>query len=41
MLKFKNMYTFEERKLESERIKAKYPDRVPGNIYVYICIIKK
>ncbi len=31
-MKFKNEHTFEERKAESDRVRSKYPDRVPGNI---------
>lgn len=30
-MKFKAEHTFEERKAESERVRNKYPDRVPGN----------
>lgn len=26
---FKNSYSLEERKLESDRIRSKYPDRIP------------
>ena len=29
MAKFKNEHTVEQRKAESERIRAKYPDRIP------------
>ena len=28
-MKFKDQHSFEERKAESERIRAKYPDRIP------------
>lgn len=31
-MKFKNEHTFEERRAESDRVRSKYPDRVPGNI---------
>lgn len=27
--KFKNQHTLEQRKAESERIRSKYPDRIP------------
>lgn len=29
-MKFKSEHTFEQRKAESERVRAKYPDRIPG-----------
>lgn len=29
-MKFKQEHTFEQRKAESDRVRAKYPDRVPG-----------
>ena len=31
-MKFKNEHTFEQRKAESERVRGKYPDRIPGNL---------
>jgi len=31
-MKFKSEHTFEQRKAESERVRAKYPDRIPGEI---------
>lgn len=31
-MKFKQEHTFEQRKAESDRVRAKYPDRVPGKI---------
>jgi len=31
-MKFKAEHTFEERKLESDRVRAKYPDRIPGKL---------
>ncbi len=29
-MKFKQEHSFEERKAESDRVRTKYPDRVPG-----------
>lgn len=29
-MKFKSEHTFEQRKAESERVRGKYPDRIPG-----------
>jgi hypothetical protein len=29
-MKFKAEHTFEERKIESDRVRVKYPDRIPG-----------
>jgi hypothetical protein len=31
-MKFKSDHTFEERKAESERVRTKYPDRIPGKL---------
>ena len=29
-MKFKAEHTFDQRKAESERVRGKYPDRIPG-----------
>ena len=29
-MKFKAEHTFEQRQAESQRVRAKYPDRIPG-----------
>jgi hypothetical protein len=29
-MKFKQEHSFEERKAESDRVRTKYPDRIPG-----------
>lgn len=37
-MKFKQEHTFEQRKAESDRVRAKYPDRVPGMFIIFaIC----
>jgi hypothetical protein len=33
-VKFKAEHTFDQRKAESERVRAKYPDRIPGKIHI-------
>lgn len=33
-MKFKAEHTFEERKLESDRVRSKYPDRIPGKLKI-------
>lgn len=32
-MKFKAEHTFEQRQAESQRVRAKYPDRIPGTIF--------
>jgi hypothetical protein len=32
-MKFKGEHTFDERKAESERVRTKYPDRIPGKFF--------
>ena len=38
-MKFKAEHTFEQRQAESQRVRAKYPDRIPGNIF-HQCVLK-
>ena len=35
-MKFKTEHTFEQRKAESERVRGKYPDRIPGIFCIFI-----
>lgn len=35
-MKFKAEHTFEQRLAESDRVRAKYPDRIPGNLFPFI-----
>ncbi len=37
-MKFKQEHTFEQRKAESERVRGKYPDRIPG-LFLF-CFVK-
>lgn len=38
-MKFKAEHTFEQRQAESQRVRAKYPDRIPGTIF-HIFVLK-
>lgn len=38
-MKFKAEHTFEQRQAESQRVRSKYPDRIPGaNIFLLLYI---
>lgn len=34
-MNFKSEHTFDQRKAESERVRTKYPDRVPGKFLIF------
>lgn len=40
-MKFKAEHTFEQRKAESERVRHKYPDRIPGIVHIISCFMKQ
>lgn len=39
--KYKEEHTFEKRRAEGEKIRKKYPDRVPVSIYTTLTIISR